>query len=207
MHGLGLFRPLALVAGAFVLLVQAASAQGVQPSAVVDTYERAWGKHDVDGALGVLDDYAVITLQDTFPRSLTSRQQIREFLQSTGLESTPVLTSDRNVDGSTLTWSEHTDGMVMGTSDLTVEAVVQNGKIQSLIYRHGTLVKGNGRPTTGLTTESAGMALAAIVLFGLGLMSLATMRPHVRSGSNLRGRLVRDLRHWRTRAASSRTAR
>jgi len=39
-----------LVASAFMLLVHAASAHNVTPSVVVDSYERAWGLQDVDGA-------------------------------------------------------------------------------------------------------------------------------------------------------------
>jgi hypothetical protein len=41
------------------------------------------------------------------------------------------------------------------------------------------------------------MNLAAVVLLGLGFLSLASVRSHARSGSNLRGRLMRELRHWR----------
>ena len=54
MHGserMRLFRASVLVAGAFMLLVHAASGHSVTPSVVVDSYERAWGLQDVDGAL------------------------------------------------------------------------------------------------------------------------------------------------------------
>ena len=44
------------------------------------------------------------------------------------------------------------------------------------------------------------MNLVALVLLGLGLLSLATVIPHGRSDSNLRGRLLRDLHHWRPTA-------
>ena len=46
---------------------------------------------------------------------------------------------------------------------------------------------------------SAGTALAAVVLLGLGLLSLAGERPRANSGSHLRGSLLRDLRQWRAR--------
>ena len=59
MHGIErmrLFRAVALVGGAFLLLVHAAGATGVSPCAVVDNYERAWAHQDFDGALAQLFD-------------------------------------------------------------------------------------------------------------------------------------------------------
>ena len=56
-----------------------------------------------------------------------------------------------------------------------------------------------GHAATDMTPESAATALAALVLFGLGLLSLATARPRGGSGSHLRGRLVRHLHGWRPR--------
>src|SRR4030081_3221311 len=86
MHGverMRLFRALALVAGAFILLVHAAGATGVSPCAVVDSYERARSHSDFKGALAQLDDGAVVTVHDPRARSLATRQQITEFLQYT----------------------------------------------------------------------------------------------------------------------------
>jgi hypothetical protein len=196
---LRLFRALALVLGAFLLLVQAAGAQGVNPCAVIDSYERAWAQQDIDGAQSHLADNAVITVIDARTRSLSGRTQIREFLQHAAPPALPVLTSSRVLDGNTMLWSERTDGNVLAAADLTVQAEVQNGKIQSLVFRPGRLVQASGNATMagGTTPESAGMALGAVVLLGLGLLSLATCHSHVNSGSNLRGRLLRDLRHWR----------
>ena len=87
------------------------------------------------------------------------------------------------------------------TPALTVQAVVEDGKIRSLVYRPGTLVRGPGHSATEMTPESAATALAALLLFGLGLLSLASARSHHRSGSHLRGRLVRHLRGWRPRVS------
>jgi hypothetical protein len=200
MHGterLRIFRALALVTGAFVLLVHAAGAQSVSPCGVLDSYERAWGQHDVDGALALLGDNAVVTLHDSRARSLTSRDQIREFLQSTRLVGTPQLTTSRQVDADTVSWSEHIEGETFNATDLTVHARVTDGKIQSLIYRPGSLVRG---PATGVsddTPQFGGNVLAALLLLGLGLLSLASAPRQVHAGSNLRGRLMGDLKLWR----------
>jgi hypothetical protein len=202
MHGvehMRLIRALALVAGAFILLVQAASAQGVSPAAVLDNYERALGRRDIDGALSQLAEGAVITVHDPRTRILTSRAQVREFLQRASLDAPPVPTSDRQVDGATVTWGERTQGAGVATNELTVQAVVENGKIQSLVYRPGRLVQAHGNAAAGTTLESAGMSLGAVVLLGFGLLSLATARRQFHAGSNLRGRLVRELHQWRVR--------
>ena len=199
-----LFRALALVLAASVLLVHAAHAQGGNPSAVILRYEDAWGQRNIDAALAEFADNAVITLHDARTRTLTGPYQIREFLEGAGLGAPPILTSNRTVDGSTVSWSERTEanGQILSSAELTVQAVVQDGKIKSLVYRPGTLVRGpsgGGHAATAMSPESATTALAALVLFGLGLLSLATARPCSRSGSQLRGRLVRHLRGWQPR--------
>jgi hypothetical protein len=204
MHGIErmrLFRAIALVGGAFILLVHAAGATGVSPCAVVDSYERAWAQSDFDGALAQLADGAVVTVHDPRARSLASRQQITEFLQYTAIRGAPILTAPCQVAGNTVTWSERPDSEATTTNDLTVQATVLNGKIQSLVYRPGRLVQ----PATPVSpekivTEGAGLNLAALLLLGLGLLSFATVIPHGRSDSNLRGRLLRELRHWRPTA-------
>jgi hypothetical protein len=198
-----LFRALALVAGAFLLLVQAAGAHGLNPSTVVDSYERAWGQNDVDAALGHLADNAVITVQDARTRSLTGRDQIREFLQSAALRAAPVLTSSRQADGAKVMWSERLEGQVLNAKEVSVQALVKDGKIQSLVYRPGRMVGPQVAEAPTGTTESASMALGAVLLLSLGLLSLATVRTRVRTSSNLHGSLHRDLRHWRRRRSQT----
>jgi ketosteroid isomerase-like protein len=195
-----LFRSLAFVAAAFLLLVQAARAQGISPSVVVSRFERYWGQHDLDAALAQFSDDAVVTIQDTRPRTSAGPEQIRQFLESARLRSPPMLTTPRQVDGASVTWSEHTErpGQIVSGTELTVRASVRDGKIESLTFRPGTLVPGPvALQATDDTSDSAALALGALVLLGVGLLSLATVRSHVRAGSILRGRLLQDLRAWR----------
>jgi len=204
MHGIErmrLFRALALVAGAFILLVHAAGATGVSPCVVVDNYERAWTHSDFAGALAQLADGAVVTVHDPRERSLATRLQITEFLQYTAIRGAPILTAPCQVAGNTVTWSERPDSQAANVNEVTAQAVVANGKIQSLVYRPGRLVQSPQPPLADqVVSESAGLNLAALVLLGLGLLSLATVIPHGRSDSNLRGRLLRELHHWRRSA-------
>src|SRR5438270_479425 len=132
-----LFRAMALVCGAFLLLVHAAGAVSVSPCAVVDSYERALVQQDFNTALIQLADDAVVTVYDPRARSLAGRQQILEFLQYTSLRGTPVLTSSCQVVGNRVTWSERPDTDLDNSGDLTVQAAVLNGKIQALVYRPG----------------------------------------------------------------------
>jgi hypothetical protein len=196
-----LFRALALVVGAFVLLAHAAYAQGSSPGAVIYSYEHALGQQDIDAAVSQFGDDAVITLQDARTRNVSGPEQIRELLVGAGFQGAPVLTSTRRVEGDTVTWTERTErqGELLTGSDLTVQAVVRDGKIRSLVYRPGVLVRGAG-PGTEVSPESSATALLALVLLGLGLLSLASVRPRVRSGSTLRGRLIGSLRRSRKAA-------
>ena len=196
-----LFRAVALVAGAFLLLVHAAGATGVSPCAVVDSYERAWAHQDLDGALAQLSDAAVVTVHDPRARSLAGRQQIQEFLQYTAMRGAPILTSPCQVAGNTVTWSERPDSEALNANDVTVQAVVLNGKIQSLVYRPGRLVQTHASPSSDTSSESAFLNLAAVLLLGLGLLSLSTAFPHVKCNSHLSGRLIRELHHWRPRTS------
>ena len=129
-------------------------------------------------------------------RSLTRRQQIHDFLEGAGLQGAPALTMTRQVDANRVTWSERLEGHVLNTAEVTVQAIVEDGKIQSLVYRSGNLIRGPGGPAVAATPEWSGAVLAAVALLGFGLLSLASVRSHVRAGSNLRGRLMADLQHW-----------
>ena len=191
-----LFRTASLVAGGCLMLFYAAVSQSLTPSGLVDRYERAWGYHDLDEAMALLADNASITVDDPRTRSITNRNQIRAFLQAGGLTRAPLLTSARQIDATTVTWSERIDSQVLSGTEMTVQAVVSDGKIQSLVYRTGRAIRGTGNPASVTSPESAGAVLAAVVLFGIGLVSMAGVRAQVRSGSNLRGRLLADLRRW-----------
>ena len=57
-------------------------------------------------------------------------RQIRQIMLVLMLRGGPVMTSNRQVAGNVVTWAEHDQDL-----DLNVEAVVKDGKIQSLVYR------------------------------------------------------------------------
>ena len=191
---LRLFRALALVGAAFVLLVNAAFAQGVSPYGVIESYERDAVQQDLDAALARFGETAVVTLYGQRTRTLTSRDQIRDFLDANRGLQPPVLTSSRHVDGNLVSWSERIPATeVAAARDRTVQATVADGKIQSLSYRPGRSANLDGPTAPTVTPASAGLALGGVLLLGIGLLTLATVRQRVRSGSNLSGKLLSEL--------------
>jgi hypothetical protein len=193
-----LCRGVALVAVACALFVRAAGAEGLNPCAVVSGYQRALYEQDFDGALALLADDATITLGGRTARLLTGSSQIRTFLRSGDPRSGGRLAANRRVLGNTVTWSEHIAALTSSTPDEPVEAVVVAGRIQSLAYGQRTQPADAGTPASDVTPEAATTVLGAEALLGLGLLSLATMRTRVRPTSTLRGRLLRELHHWRS---------
>jgi hypothetical protein len=197
---LRLLRGVALVAAAGGLVVHAAGAQALNPCAVIANYERALSDGDAEGALALFADDATITLRGTRARSLTGLAQIRQFLGSGDPRSGAPLAYNRKVIGNTVTWNEPVAGLAQTATDQRVEAVVAHGKIQSLVYRQGTIEADGADPGNEVAPESAAMVLEAEALLGLGLLTLASLRTHGTSNSQLRGSLLRDLRQWRLRA-------
>jgi hypothetical protein len=97
----------------------------------------------------------------------------------------------------TVTWSER--DRQDPPRELTAEAVVQRGKITSLVYRAGTLVPTEAPSAASVTPVPSAALVGALVLFGVGVVSLMTLRARRVSSSALRGRLMGHLRHWQRR--------
>jgi hypothetical protein len=193
-------RPLALVAAAFVLLVNSASAQGLTPAAIVEGYERESSQSDLQAAVNRFGDSAVVTVYGLRTRQLLGRDKIREYLEESSGKPAPSLTSMRHVDGNTVTWTERTAATELSAArDVTVEATVDGGKIQSLVYRPGRSARLAGAPATSVSPGAAALALGGLLLLGLGLLTLATARQGTLSHSSLRGRLMLELASYTPR--------
>ncbi len=146
--------------GALLVSAQLASmakAQGgVDPAAIVSAYEMARNRRDVDTALTYFADDATISQRST---TFTGKDEIRKFLDGISARSRFVVVSDRKVNGTRVTWTERagtqgpspqgqpmslaqSQGSSGGPSNtansngfvVTVEAVVQDGRIQALAY-------------------------------------------------------------------------
>ena len=93
-----------------------------------------------------------------------------------------------------MTWTERDQFQAQTAVDLSAEAVVQDGKIKSLLYRVGTAVTAEGRPAEAPARLPAAMALAVVVSLGVVLLAAASLGSRRRpSGSKLRGKLMTSL--------------
>jgi len=193
---------MAALLGAAVLFgapARPVAAQVSDPPVVIDAYERARDAHNVDAALAQFADDATITVEGGMPQAFAGRDQIRRFLAVVVSHSAPRLTSSRHVVGNTVTWTERDQGQLLAMLDLSVEAVVRDGKIHSIVYRLGPPPPPppSSAATSVVPTPLLGAAfVGAVSLLAIGLrMVLAGSRP-TRPPSRLRGHLLAELDHW-----------
>jgi hypothetical protein len=177
------------------------------PSLVVEAFERARGEGDVDAALGVFADTAVVTLQGRNRQSFTGPVQLRNYLQTIGTRFRIVMRSKPLVQGSTVTWTER-DQFTGDAIDATVVAIVSGGRIVALTYRDGqdaaprSVLAGLESPPQRAHVPSLAWP-AALGALGMGLVAVVFGRPRRKaSTSQLDGRLLAALKRQRDRPES-----
>jgi hypothetical protein len=189
---------LGLVLGALVLLAHAAAAQGMEPPAVVEVFTRARADRDLEVAMAQIADNAVMRVERARPRVLNGKQEIRQFFETFSAEPPAPLVPAHPLADDTVTWSERVVELRTGSLELTGQALVQNGKIVSIVYRTGREVaadESSAGPARPL--PAASMMVGGVGLFGVGLLSLATVRSRRASDSHLTGRMLAGLRQRR----------
>jgi len=203
------------------LLASMAKAQaGADPAAVVSAYEMARNRRDIDSALAYFADDATINQRST---TFVGKDDIRKFLDGISARSRFVVVSDRRVSGTRITWTERAgtqgpspqgqpmslaqaqaagggpNGTVNGNGFMvSVEAVVQDGKIQSLAYLPANQPLRADPALDGRAQLPASVGLGAVVAVLLGVLMVASVGLTSRgpSRSRLRGRLMQDLQGW-----------
>jgi hypothetical protein len=174
------------------------SAQVNDPPVIIDAYERARNQGKTDAALAYFHDDATVFLQEQGPTTFVGKVEIRRFLQFFETRSPPLITSSRHVVGNTVTWREREQVERRTSRDLTVEALIQDGKIKSLVYSRSALPTGQGRPEEALARVPAAAALGGLALFATGLLAFASILPRrPASASTLHGKLLVGLSRWR----------
>ncbi len=193
-----------------------ASAQVMDPPVVVDSFERARSQGKVDLALGYFADDATVTLPvrrsinvsgRTLPSqapgapTFTGKNEIRRFLDTFMAGPQPLITTNRHVVGNTVTWNERDQGQ--RPIDVTVQAVVQDGKIKSLTYSPAIITPASPPAAQATARLGAPIATAGLALLALSLLAVASLAPRRHpSASTLRGKLVTSLGQWRVAAKS-----
>ena len=209
----------ALLMSSGVVGSMARAQSSADPLAVVTAYEMARNRRDVDAAVAYFAESAVITQRNS---TFSGREEIRKFLDSVSSRSRFVVVSDRRVAGNHVTWTERTAstgpeqqpqgrppglnwgqtpsgpvGMQSGLS-ITVEAIVQDGKIQSLAYIFGGQAQRPDPAVEGRAQLPAAYGLAAVLVVLCGLIMVASLgiRRGAPVASSLQGRLIPGLQGW-----------
>jgi hypothetical protein len=189
-----------------------ARAQPSDPAAVITAYEMARNRRDIETALSYFADSAVISQRST---TFTGKDEIRKFLDGVSTRARFIVVSDRHASGNHVSWTERSgnttgpdptratqgvNGALAAPNSFTVnvEAVVQDGKIQSLSYLFGTQVARADPSLDGRAQLPAAVGLAAVAAVLLSVLMIAStgFRRPGRVPSSLHGRLLHDLQGW-----------
>jgi hypothetical protein len=181
--------------GALVPL--AARAQADTSSSMVDNFEAARSRRDIEAVLAFFTDDA--TVRDRSGREHVGRDQIRQFLLLTASRGRTTAVGVHDVGANRVAWTERVTTQISNL-EFNVEAVVQDGKIKALIYGEGGQA---GRvealtDTSGALPAFLGLGAVAVVLSaGLATVSLGLPRRDLGT-SALQGQLVAGLHEWAT---------
>jgi ketosteroid isomerase-like protein len=199
------------------LVASLARAQaGLDPAAVVTAFEMARNRRDIDAALVFFADDATINQRST---TYAGKDEIRKFLDGSSARSRFVVVADRRVTGNRVIWTERSgttgassqgqppslaqgsNGTPVGSANtfvVTVEAVVQDGKIRSLAYITASAPLRTDPALDGRAQlpASVGLGVVMAVLAGVLLVASVGLRRRRASASSLRGRLMHDLQGW-----------
>jgi ketosteroid isomerase-like protein len=190
-----MFWRLVLVGALALLLVPGqVAAQSLDPAALVDAYQTARARGDVDALAGLFADDAAVT--DPFGNSHVGKVEVRKWLgtvagrpRTLGLERAAV-TADH------ASWFEQV-GTGTGSPGFAVrvEAVISHGRIASLVYRRADAPE--PAESVGASTPlPAPLGVAAVlVVLTLGLAA-ASRGLHRLEVSSPRGALMAGLRDW-----------
>jgi hypothetical protein len=175
---------------------------GPEPATVVDGFEQARNRRDVEATLAFFADDA--TLTDRTSRIYRGKDEIRGYFQQLAARGRGLTLASVNlrVNGPEVTWTERPPNQNAGGFEINVDAVVREGKIRSLTYSSSASVAQRIDPALdarGSVPPLVGVLAVLLTLGGaISLVSTAGgRRPAPGRESQLRGRLVTELATWR----------
>lgn len=118
---------------ALVLSATRVLAQANDPAAVIEQYTAAVNAHDVNAAVELLAEDAVLQLGPDAPPTgvYTGKTAIREYLEGRFGDAVVEMTQPPKVEGDKVTWTEK-ESYLATTTIQKMEAVVHDGKIKSI---------------------------------------------------------------------------
>jgi hypothetical protein len=171
-----------------------AAGQSSDPDAVARAYETARTRGDPDALLALFADDAVVT--DRLGHRHASMAEIRRLLQLATSRGQALAITERRVTGDHVSWVEQA-----ATPDLNfafaVDAVVQGGRIRSLVYRDYAPNALGAEPLAAGTPlpPSLWLALPLLVLAGAAI-GLSISIPVATTRTRHRPMLLASLRRW-----------
>jgi hypothetical protein len=198
---------------ALLISVQSTFAQPNDPRAVVDTYQRARAEGNVDAALALFADDAVVTVQGRESQSsFTGKDQVKVFLLTLGLDYQTIMQSVPRVENEAVLWTERDQGSRQSV-DAQVQAIVQSARISSLRYMQGEpfgvppkrAAVPQAPPPPPREIPSAAWA-AGLAALGLLLLIVVFHRPRRQVPSRLDGQLLSSMQRARSPREDKRKA-
>lgn len=155
------------------------SAQGTDPESVIKTLHGALNDKDVDAAIALVADDAVVTVipppPDT-PGVFTGKEQIRAWYEGLVAQNFEIELSNFQVDGDNVTWLSKAsidDWRALGVAplDFTSEGVVQDGLVKSytVTMTEDSLARLGAALATLPTTGGAAFPSYAWLMVAVGL--------------------------------------
>ncbi|HYW86428.1 MAG TPA: nuclear transport factor 2 family protein [Chloroflexota bacterium] len=189
------------VVGTGVFAAQA-QAQVAEPIAVVSAYEMARNRGDFDMAVSYFADDGTLSQRNAV---YTGREEIRRYLEASAGRGRFVVMSNRRLNGNRLAWTERPAGQNINSIEVTVEAVVQDGRIKALVYNGAVPALRSDTAADGRAQLPALVGLASVVLLlsSVILVASAGLWHSTAPQSRLRGRMLHDLQVWRAARTAS----
>jgi hypothetical protein len=177
------------------LLPVRAWAQADAAGSIVDNYEAARSRRDIEAVLAFFTDDAIV--RDRSGREHVGKDQVRQFLMLTASRGRTSANGVHDLGPNRVGWAERVTTQISNL-EFNVEAVIQDGKFKALIYGEGSQA-GRVEPltdTSGALPAYFGLgAIAVVVSAGLAMVSVGLpRRPLVPSA--LQGQLVTGLHEW-----------
>jgi ketosteroid isomerase-like protein len=179
---------------ALVLAPNELAAQRLDPAAVVDAYQAARARGDVDALAALFSDDAVVT--DPFGSAHSGKAEVRQWLATVAARPRTVGVERASVSTDRASWFEQV-GTGTGSPGfaVTAEAVLAGGRIASLVYRRAEPTQEPAQPADTRTPFPAPLGLAAVLLV-LALAVAASRALHPPEVSSREGMLLADLQKW-----------
>jgi hypothetical protein len=172
-------------------------AGGADPSSVITAFELARNRGDIDGALAYFAADASIRQRTSV---MSGHVEIRRYLELLISRGRYPSVTNRRVDGTRVLWIERGMGQNASLAETSVEAVVVEGKIKLLAFQGAPAGQRNAAAldTRGQLPAMVGLGSVLLLLLGTLVMTSTRFGRTASAPSTLQGRLMHDLRGWRT---------